>query len=101
MHGVPLGSKMALRGNLDSAHVIQGYLWVTGRLITGRHGSRVYSIGPLILFGLASGWYLHVRRKPRVILPLIHGSANLVLIILVLFQAISGWQVYNAYVLGH
>ena len=72
-----------------------------GFLITGNHGRRLFFILPLILAGLLSGWYMHKRKKKRVILPLIHGSVNVLLVVLLLFQAFSGWQVYNAYVLGN
>jgi uncharacterized membrane protein YozB (DUF420 family) len=72
-----------------------------GFFITGSHGNRVYVIIPLILFGLSSGWYMHKRKKQRVLLPLIHGGANVLLIILVFLQALSGWQVYNTFVLGN
>lgn len=71
-----------------------------GLLITGSHGNRLSIILPLIFFGLLSGWYMHKRKKQRVLLPLIHGAANVLLIILVLLQALSGWQVYNTFVLG-
>lgn len=72
-----------------------------GLFITGSHGDRIYIILPLIFFSLLSGWYMHIYKKQRIILPLIHGSGNLLLIILVLLQAITGWQVYNAFVLGN
>ncbi len=71
-----------------------------GVLITGSHGDRLFFILPLIVAGLFSGWYMDKRKKQRVFLPLIHGGINVVLIILVLLQTLSGWQVYKAFVLG-
>jgi len=71
-----------------------------GVLITSHHGNRLFLILPLIVIGLFSGWYMDRRKKQRVFLPLIHGCVNIVLIILVLLQALSGWQVYKAFVLG-
>ena len=72
-----------------------------GQFITGSHGKGIYAILPLILFGLVSGWYMHKRKKQRILLPLIHGSANVLLIILVFLQALSGWRVYTVFVLGN
>ncbi|HHD64769.1 MAG TPA: DUF4079 domain-containing protein [Desulfobulbaceae bacterium] len=71
-----------------------------GFFITGNHGKRLVIFLPLLLFGLISGWYMHTHKKKRIILPLIHGSANLLLIILALLQAKTGWQVYKDFVLG-
>ena len=76
-------------------------LYWHGILITGDHGKRAFLILPLILVGLATGWYMHKRKKKRIILPLIHGSVNLLLFIVVVMHAYSGWQVYDAFVLGN
>ncbi|HID70191.1 MAG TPA: DUF4079 domain-containing protein [Desulfobacterales bacterium] len=72
-----------------------------GFFITGSHGRRLFFILPLIFTGLFSGWYMHKWKKKRVVLPLMHGSINVLLIGLLLFHALSGRQVYNAYVLGN
>lgn len=72
-----------------------------GFLITGTHGSRAFMLLGLICIGLCSGWYMHKRKKPRVLLPLIHGSVNTLLLLMVLLHAISGWEVYSIFVLGN
>lgn len=71
-----------------------------GFFITGNHGRGGALLLPLILFGLFSGRHMHTHKKQRIILPLIHGGSNLLLIILALLQASSGWQVYKEFVLG-
>lgn len=72
-----------------------------GLLITGGHGYRLFVFLPLILFSFVSGWVMHKNKKKRVVLPLIHGGVNALLVIFALLQALSGWQVYNAFVLGN
>ncbi len=72
-----------------------------GVFITGSHGRRLFYILPLTLAGLSSGWYMHKWKKRRVLLPLIHGSINVLLVVLLFLQAFSGWQIYDAYVLGN
>ena len=71
-----------------------------GVLITGTHGARLTVVLPLILLSLGSGWYMHRKKGRRIFLPLFHGTINLLLIIFALFQVLSGWQVYNAFVIG-
>jgi membrane protein CcdC involved in cytochrome C biogenesis len=44
---------------------------------------------------------MHKRKKKRIILPLVHGSVNVLLLIVSALQAFSGWQVYDAFVLGN
>lgn len=72
-----------------------------GFFITGSHGRRLFVILPLIVTGLLSGWYMNKRKKRRVLLPLIHGGVNVLLVVLLALQAFSGWQIYDAYVLGN
>jgi len=71
-----------------------------GFLITGTHIHRLVPILLLLLLGLGSGWYMHWKKGRRVFLPLFHGTINLLLIILALSQIWSGWQVYQAFVVG-
>ena len=71
-----------------------------GLLITGTHGGSGVLILPLILFGLFSGRHMHLYKQQRIILPLLHGAANLFLIVMALLLAVSGRQVYKEFVLG-
>ncbi len=73
--------------------------WHTN-FITGNHAGRVFIILPLTLFALASGWYMHLKKMKRRLLPLIHGCCNLMLTILMLMQIINGWRIYSSFVLG-
>ncbi|HHB76621.1 MAG TPA: DUF4079 domain-containing protein [Desulfobulbus sp.] len=71
-----------------------------GFLVTGTHGGRGVLLLPLILFGLFSGRYMHIHKQQRILLPLLHGTANLLLIVMALLQAFTGLQVYKEFVLG-
>lgn len=94
---VALGLWLAgLLGGLASVR-----FWWHGFLITGTHGQTALAMLPLIFFGLFSGLYMNRRKKKRTVLPLLHGTNNLLLVILAGYQAYTGWWVYSAYVLGN
>lgn len=76
------------------------YLYLHGFLITGFHGKIALVMAPFIIFGAASGLYVNHNKKKRTALPMIHGLGNLVLLILALTQAVTGWRVYMLLVLG-
>jgi hypothetical protein len=76
------------------------YLYWQGFLITGFHGRVALIMTPFIIFGTASGLYMNHNKKKRMALPMIHGLSNLVLLILALTQAVTGWRVYMMFVLG-
>jgi hypothetical protein len=54
------------------------------------HRETAMTMLPLILFGLASGLYMDRKKAKRKILPILHGAANLVLIVLALSQLVTG-----------
>jgi hypothetical protein len=68
--------------------------------ITETHARMAVVMAPFIIFGLVSGLYMHHKKRPRKVLPLIHGLSNLVALILACIQIWTGWGVYKAYVLG-
>lgn len=76
-------------------------LYWHGFLITGVHGRIALVMMPLVVFGLASGLYMNVKRKRRRVLPLVHGLNNAVVLVLAFSQIYTGWGVYKAFVLGH
>jgi len=76
-------------------------VWWHSFMITKIHGKVALAMLPLLLFGFFSGLYMDRRKKKRTFLPLLHGSNNLLLLILALAQAYTGWWVYSVYVLGH
>ena len=80
--------------------LVMARVWWHGFLITGTHGKVALAMLPLLLFGLFSGLYMDRRKKKRRALPLLHGSNNLLLLILASYQAYTGWWVYSVYVLG-
>ena len=77
------------------------YLYWHGFLITGIHGKIALVIALFIIFGGASGLYMNHNKKKRTALPMIHGLNNLILLIFVLTQVMTGWRVYMQFVLGH
>jgi hypothetical protein len=76
------------------------YISWGGFFITGAHAKVAVVMAPLIVFGLVSGLYMHYKKRPRKVLPLIHGLSNVVALILACVQIATGWGVYKAYVLG-
>lgn len=76
------------------------YLHWHGFLITGSHANVALVMAPMVVFGITSGLYMNVKKKPRKILPLLHGLNNLVVLILAVAQVYSGWAVYRTFVLG-
>ena len=72
-----------------------------GLLITGAHGVHGLYILPILCIGVFTGLYMDKRKKQRLLLPLIHAGANLLVLAMAFLQAASGWQVYNAFVLGN
>ena len=67
---------------------------------TGLHGIIAKTLLPFLLFGLFSGFYLYFKPEKRKIIPAIHALNNLIILLLVLMQIFTGWQVYQKYVLG-
>jgi hypothetical protein len=89
---------MWLVGLLGGAVTV--YVSWRGFFITGTHGEVALVMAPFIIFGLASGLYMHYKKRARKILPLVHGLSNLVVLILACVQVATGWGVYRMFVLG-
>ena len=66
----------------------------------GLHEIIAKTLLPFLLFGLCSGFYLYLKPEKRKIIPVIHALNNLLILLLVLVQIFTGWQVYQRYVLG-
>jgi hypothetical protein len=54
---------------------------------------------PLIVFGMTSGVYMDKKKARRTLLPLLHGSCNLILLIMAFLQIRTGWQVLKDFIL--
>lgn len=80
-----------------------GGAWVTsptgGTGFSGWHCRIALAMSPLMIFGLASGLVLDRRKARRTVLPLVHGLANLALLILALVQVWTGFLVLKVFVL--
>ncbi|MFH1137624.1 MAG: DUF4079 domain-containing protein [Pseudomonadota bacterium] len=71
-----------------------------GLFVTGPHALIALIMAPLLVFGLGSGLYLNRVKKKRQALPLAHGLNNIVLILLALAQAWTGWRAFTVLVLN-
>jgi hypothetical protein len=76
------------------------YVYWHAFLITGTHGKVALAMATFVIFGLASGLYMHRKKRERKLLPLVHGLNNLAVLILAVIQIVTGWWVYRAFVLG-
>ena len=86
-------------GFIGGLMIVKQY-WYT-YFITGIHSKTALLMLPLMAFGLGTGLYMNRIRKKRKLLPLLHGINNLILLLLTFSQVISGWQVYQVFVLGN
>jgi hypothetical protein len=80
--------------------VVVVYIAWDGFLMTGIHGKVALVMLPIIFFGFFSGLQMNHKKKRRTFLPLVHGLVNLIVLVLALYQILTGWWVYNDYVLG-
>lgn len=58
--------------------------------ITGLHAQLAWPIIALSLFGLATGYIMDKYKRKRTVLPLVHGVANVVLLVLVVIELFTG-----------
>ena len=109
-----LGHKVAFnwKGHTLWGLVVMG-LWLAGMAagsivtalvyghagVFGIHRSIAMAMLPLILFGAASGLYMDRAKRPRKLLPILHGVLNLVLLLLALGQLATGIAIVS-YMLG-
>ncbi len=69
--------------------------------VTGFHGKLGLIIVVFILFAVGSGIYMDRKKKKRKRLPLVHGIANTVMLLLALIQLYTGIWVYQTFVSGY
>lgn len=87
------GWGLGLLGGLLVARSVWG---VT--LMTGLHWQIAFWMLPLLVFGLATGEIMHRLKQPRKLMPLLHGINNLLLLVLALWQFVTGWVVLQDFV---
>jgi hypothetical protein len=68
--------------------------------MTGDHAVIAAILAPIIAWGLISGLYLEFSPRKRTFLPLLHGLANTLCVVLALFQIWTGYQVLQNFVWG-
>ncbi len=66
--------------------------------ITGIQGKLTLVMAPFIIFGLASGIYMHHNKRKGMIFPFIHSLNKHVVLIITISQIISSMWVYRAFV---
>ncbi len=81
---------LALLGGMMGGMTMVYFYW-NGFLITGFYGRVALVMTLFIIFSAASGLYMNRNKKKRTALPMIHGLSNLVLLILALTQAVTGY----------
>jgi len=86
--GYALGGVLGVFASWNAWGVVGGLGW---------HSRNFYFlILPLCAVSLATGLYMDRRKAPRKLLPLAHGLANLLLLLLGLCQAATGLAVFRA-----
>ena len=80
--------------------ILMVYVYWHGFFITGIHGILGLVMIFFIMCGLLSGLYMNYHKKKRKLLPIIHGLNNLCILLLACIQIMTGWKVYQAFVLG-
>jgi len=76
------------------------YIFWRSYFITGLHAKVALVLVVLILFGILSGLYMHLKKRKRKWLPLLHLANNVILLLLCVVQIITGWNILTKYVLG-
>ena len=66
--------------------------------VTGAHYKVALAMLPLMIFGYISGSIMDTKKKPRQVLPLLHGINNMVLLALAVSQLLTGWGVLQDFV---
>ncbi|MFH1033488.1 MAG: DUF4079 domain-containing protein [Pseudomonadota bacterium] len=89
-HALLGGASLALLLSGTAGGVFMGRVYLHAWLGSGAHARGALIMLPLALWGLGSGLWLHMRPRPRRLLPLLHGLANLLVLGLALLQARSG-----------
>lgn len=87
-----------LLGGLAGGKIIAGIVW-QGLIEIHRHENLALTILPFLLIGIITGLYLYFKPGKRTVLPAVHAVNNVILLILLLVQAYSGYHVYMHYVL--
>lgn len=67
--------------------------------VTGPHYLTAFTMLPLMIIGAGTGIFMDRKRTKRTVLPLIHGAANVLLLLLAFYQIRTGWQVIKDFIL--
>ncbi len=86
-------------GGLLVGTMIVTKIWFSTPGITGAHFAGALLVFPLVLFGYATGTIMDRRRRKRRVLPILHGLGNILLLLLALLQAWTGYHVLQDFVL--
>ena len=97
-HGLVGGfALIMLLGGMAGGKIIAHLVW-QGLVVIHFHQTMALVILPFLLLGIGTGLYLYFKPGARRVLPVIHAVNNIVLLLLLLYQAYSGIHVYLHYV---
>lgn len=65
--------------------------------ITGEHAKVAWIIFAFCAFGLINGYIMNKYKKKRKWLPLVHGIANAILLLLVFFECYTGFELWDSF----
>lgn len=67
--------------------------------VTGAHYQIAFLMVPLMVLGVLTGIYMDRKKAKRTLLPLLHGTCNMLALFLAFLQIRTGWQVIKDFIL--
>jgi len=67
--------------------------------VTGPHYQTAFTMVPFLVIGAVTGIYMDRKKAKRTLLPLIHGTCNLIALGLAFYQIRTGWQIIRDFIL--
>jgi len=86
-----------LLGGMVGGKLISTLVW-QGLVVIHLHYTIALAIAPFVLTGIITGLYLYFKPAARRVLPAVHAINKVILLLLLLYQAYSGYHVFMKYV---
>ncbi|KAB1440890.1 DUF4079 family protein [Pseudodesulfovibrio senegalensis] len=71
----------------------------SANFVTGNHYKVAFAMLPFMALSMGTGLFMNSNRKKRTLLPLVHGAAGGILLLMALYQVVSGWRVVQDFLL--
>lgn len=71
----------------------------SANFVTGSHYKVALTMLPFMALSAGTGLFMDRNRAKRTLLPLVHGAAGAALLVMALYQIVSGWQVIQDFLL--